>query len=101
MSNFSRYPHVKNLIEHYAGEINRPEILIFLRNGLKSESDAESFSRFIWEMLDQMSEDEENKVTVLGSTDNSSMIPDIEYEVSLYLSNSGFEEIWDRICDKN
>lgn len=51
-------------------------------------------------MLDAMSDDIENKVEVLGGTDNSSMIPDIDYEVSLYLSEAGYEEIWDRIADE-
>jgi len=101
MSEFSRYPHVKKLIEYYSEDMNRAEAAELLESGVKTTEEAEIFSRFIWAMLDQMSTDEENNKRVLGSTDNSSMIPDIDYEVSLFLSNSGFEAVWDKVCDEN
>jgi len=96
---FSRYPHVKSLIEHYSSELNKPQIALILKSGITSESEAEVFAIFIWEMLDQMAKDTKNRVEVLGGIDNSGMIPDIDYEVSLYLSEAGFEEVWDRVCD--
>lgn len=101
MIEFSRYPHVKNLIEYYLKTLNRPDISVLMQEGVSSEDDAKKFSKFIWEMLDQMATDIENKTAVLGNVDNSSMIPDIDYEVSLYLAESGFEEIWNRVCDEN
>jgi hypothetical protein len=37
---------------------------------------------------------------VLGSTDNTDTMPDIDYEVSLFLANFGYAEIWNQICDE-
>ena len=97
---FKRYPHVEHLIRYYAQALSVDEIISILNLGVGSSAEAETFSRFIWKMLDAMSDDIESKVEVLGGTDNSSMIPDIDYEVSLYLSEAGYEEIWDRIADE-
>lgn len=101
MINFRRYPHVKSLIEHYSKALNEADILELLNSEILTEIQAEQFSIFIWRMLDQMAIDIENEKLVLGSIDNSSMIPDIDYEVSLYLAEKGFDQIWERVCDEN
>ncbi len=101
MIKFTRYPHVRSLIIHYAQELDASDILKFMESDVNSELDAENFSKFIWKMLDQMAIDIKAKKVVLGNIDNSSMIPDIDYEVSLYLAERGFENIWDDICDQN
>jgi hypothetical protein len=101
MIEFSRYPHVGTLISHYANQLNEIKTLELIKAGISSKDDAEHFSRFIWRMLDQMAIDIEQKKEVIGNIDNSSMIPDIDYEVSLYLADRGFGAIWDDICDEN
>lgn len=99
MIQFKRYPHVKDLITHYANDMNKPSILLMLAQGVSSEQEATDFAQFIWQMVGQMGIDSENGVSVLGRTDNTDTIPDIDYEISLYLANLGHEEIWNKICD--
>ena len=101
MIEFLRYPHVGTLILHYANQLNETAILEIINFGVSSKNEAEDFSRFIWRMLDQMAIDIEQNKEVLGNVDNSSMIPDIDYEVSLYLADRGFGPIWDDVCDEN
>lgn len=101
MIEFSRYPHVGTLISYYANRLNETAILEIIKLGVSSKGDAEYFSRFIWRMLDEMAIDIEQKKEVLGNIDNSSMVPDIDYEVSLYLADRGFGAIWDDVCDEN
>ncbi len=101
MIKFNRYPHVGAIIEYYAKELNRNEIEELLKTDITTEEEALLFSKFILFMIDHIAEDMQNEVSVIGSKDNTSMIPDIDYEVSLYLSNHGLEEVWDKICDEN
>ncbi|GAA6167878.1 hypothetical protein [Sessilibacter corallicola] len=100
MIEFKRYPHVKEIIEYYARKLDKSQVISFLESGIKSEKEAHQFSKFILLMIDSMAKDMQNNVSVLGSVDNTSMIPDIDYEVSLYLSNIGMEDIWDQVCDE-
>jgi len=99
MIQFNRYPHVKDLITHYANYMNEPSILLMLEQGVKGEQEATVFAQFVWQMVGQMGIDSENGVSVLGRTDNTDTIPDIDYEISLHLANLGYEEIWNKICD--
>lgn len=101
MIEFSRYPHVTSLILHYAYQLNDQWIIELINSEISSKHQAEYFSKFIWRMLDQMAIDIKQQREVLGNIDNSTMIPDIDYEVSLYLADRGFGEIWDRACDDN
>lgn len=100
MIEFSRYPHGATLILHYANQLNEAAILEIINLGVSSKDQAEDFSRFIWRMLDQMAIDIKQNKEVLGNVDNSSMIPDIDYEVSLYLADRGFGTVWDDVCDQ-
>jgi hypothetical protein len=97
---FNRYPHVGTIIEHYAKELNNNQMLDLLKTEISSEDGAFMYGRFILTMVDHIARDMQNDVSVLGSKDNTSMIPDIDYEVSLYLANRGFEEVWDNVCDE-
>ena len=99
MIQFKRYPHVKNLIIHYANELNEPSILLMLEQGIKSEQEATKFAQFIWQMVGQMGTGSEEGVSVFGRSDNTDTVPDIDYEISLYLANLGYAKIWDKICD--
>lgn len=100
MIQFKRYPHVKDLITYYATSINEPSVLLMLEQGIQNEQEAITFAQFIWQMVGQMGTDSENGINVLGRTDNTDTVPDIDYEISLYLANFGYAEIWDRICDE-
>lgn len=100
MIEFSRYPHVKELILHYSTVLSRRPIVELLERGINSEQDAEVFSKFVWEMVGQMNEDEENGVEVLGCVDNSEMIPDISYEVTKIMRKFGFYGVWEKISSE-
>lgn len=101
MIEFKRYPHVVSIIGYYSKEMGEKKIESLMKFGVKNEFEAEFLSRFIWKMIDQMAHDIENKKPVLGCVDNSDIIPDIDYEISLYLSEQGYEDVWDRVCDEN
>ncbi|HSC67810.1 MAG TPA: hypothetical protein VLC79_08980 [Cellvibrio sp.] len=100
MTHFKRYPHVKDLILHYATATNERKIALMLEQGISSENDAILFAQFIWKMVEQIGADSESGTKVLGSTDNTDTMPDIDYEVSSFLANFGYAEIWDKICDE-
>lgn len=100
MIHFNRYPHVKDLIVHYATNMNETNVLSIIEHGVRSEHEATLFSQFVWKMVDQIGADSESGTKVLGSTDNTDTIPDIDYEVSLFLANFGHAEIWDKTCDE-
>lgn len=100
MIRYSRYPHIKDLMEYYISALNRSDIESILLNGIKNENDAENLSKFIWQLLDQMSKDSNNEIETLGRTDNSDMIPDLEYEITLYIDEYGYINVWDRVSDE-
>ena len=97
---FKRYPHVLDLIEHYVGPIGNQDILSIIQRDSISKEDAYNFGRFIISMIEAMADDIEKKVVVLGRVDNTDSIPDIDYEVSLFLANRGWGGVWDEICDE-
>lgn len=45
-----------------------------------------------------MAEDMQENTLVLGSTNHTSMIPDIDYEISLYLAHKVMEDVWEKVC---
>ena len=96
-----RYSHVRDLVSHYANKISDDVVLSILDNGLHSESEAEHLSYFIWTMLDEMAKDRQEKNIVMGGTDNTSMAPDISYEMNVLMDESGFSSIWERISDES
>jgi len=71
-----------------------------LEHGLSSESDAEHFSHFIWKMIDEMAKDRKEGNVVLGGTNNTSMLPDVSYEMDILMEESGYSTIWEGISDK-
>ncbi len=100
MISFNKYPHVRDLLLHYADDLNNNKVDEILDNGISCADDAEVLSRFIWAMADRMSEDSNADITVLGRTDNSDMLPDVEYEITLHIENAGHSAIWDRVSDE-
>jgi hypothetical protein len=82
MIKFIRYSHVNDLIDYYSKSLNRSDIQKIIDVGILSIQDAEVFSRFIWDMVEQMNNDEENEIEVMGSLDNTEMLPDNSYEIT-------------------
>lgn len=95
-----RYPHVRDLVQHYANRKNDTKVLNIVNNGLSSEEDARHLGHFIWNMLDSMAEDREQGIVVLGGTDNTQMAPDISYEMDALMHASGYGKIWEDISDE-
>lgn len=100
MIHFKRYEHVNDLIQYYIEKLSRDDINLLKSNGIKSNTEAELFSKFIWDMVEHINEDEENGVSVLGCTDNTDTLPDISYEVSKYMKDSGFYNVWLKVSDE-
>ena len=100
MIEFKRYLHVAEIIKHYASSLNDKKALSLIESGIHSRDDAYVFSKFILHVIYSMASDMQNEISVLGSVDNTSMIPDIDYEVSLYLAHKGMDDIWDEVCNE-
>jgi len=96
-----RYSHVGDIVSYYANKLSDDIVLSILESGLHSESEAEHLSYFIWTMLDEMAKDRQEKNIVLGGTDNTSMAPDISYEMNVLMEESGFSSIWERVSDES
>ncbi len=99
MIKFDRYPHINDLFSHYIHQIGDAEISHIFNAGVLTEEDAKKLSKFVWKMVEQMNADEENDVSVLGSTDNSEMFPDLNYEISVYMKKVGFYSVWEKISE--
>jgi secreted protein with Ig-like and vWFA domain len=95
-----RYPHVRDLVSYYANKLSDDLVLSILESGVNSENEAEHLSHFIWKMLDEMARDREEGNIVLGGIDNTSMAPDISYEMDALMEKSGFGPIWEKISDE-
>lgn len=100
MIEFKRYPHVGELLSYYANALENEDAIILLKNGVKSKEEAYILSRFVIAAIDRMAYDVQENNSVLGSVDNTNMIPDIDYEISLYLANKGMEDVWDQVCNE-
>jgi len=100
MINFKRYKHVNDLIAHYIIKMDRDDIKTLISSEIKNSLDAEVFSKFIWDMVEQINEDEESGVIVLGSSDNTEMLPDISYEVTKYMKDTGHYNVWSKVSSE-
>ncbi len=94
-----RYPHVRELVKHYAIELEDSLTISILDNGLNNEDEAKHLSLFIWRMIDKMAKDRDNNKLVLGGTNNTSMLPDVSYEMDNFMEEAGFSKIWEEISD--
>lgn len=99
MIEFKRYAHIDSLLRHYAEKLNNKEAIKILDSGVSDADSAELFSKFVWQVVDVMHDDEENQIEVLGSTNNIEMIPDLEYEISNYMRSVGFFSVWQKVSE--
>ena len=72
---------------------------MLLESGIENPNDARIFSEFMWLVAGQINEDIENKIEVLGSTDNSEMIPDLCYEITKYMKQVGYYRVWEEVSN--
>jgi hypothetical protein len=93
-----RYPHVMDLLIHYAK--NDPHIELLLAQGISSVDDALALSEFIWTMPAQMAADTDALKPILGGIDNTEMLPDVLYEIRLNLTRLGHGKIWEHVCER-
>ena len=100
MIEFKRYPHAKDFNEYYANDLTNQKIIELINAGINNPDDAEVFCQFIWDMADKLASDCDAGKEVLGQIDNSDVLPDIHYEVTLYLHNLGFMDVWNSVRDK-
>jgi len=98
---FNRYPHVRALVLHYAKALKNDDVLALMDSSVESSESAALLSTFVWNMIDQMALDTESEVVVMGRTDNLDLIPDVDYEIGIYLNDQGFGAVWDDVCDKS
>jgi len=101
MIKFERYQHIHDLFQHYLDETGNKAVASFLQSGVKSSEEAEAFSEFVWDIVERINRDEEEGKVVLGSTDNTEMLPDLNYEVSKYLRSVGFYSVWERVSERH
>jgi hypothetical protein len=94
-----RYPHVIELVKHYAQQMADETTLSVLINGIRSEQEAKDFSLFIWRMVDRIHLDMESSVEVLGNLDNRSMLRDLSYEMDVFMEGSGYLETWEQVSE--
>lgn len=100
MVKFNRYPHVEDIMIHYLSQFEREDIVLLLSQGLNSTTDAEVFANFVWDVVEAINDDEENNVSVLGSSDNTEMLPDISYEVTKLMKDNGFYQVWQKVSSE-
>jgi len=97
MIHFERYPHVGDLLKFYAKRKNREEVLNILSSEIHNETEAETISSFAWEVAGFINEDNENGIVVLDSDDNTEIIPDLSYEITKLMKNTGYYHIWQMV----
>lgn len=100
MIEFKRYPHVKDFIEYYANDLANHKIVELINTGINNCEDAKVFCKFIWDMADKMASDCDAGKEVHGQVENSDVLPDIHYEVTLYLHKLGFMDVWNNVSDQ-
>lgn len=101
MIRFERYQHINDLFQHYLNEAGNQAVASLMKTGITSSEEAEAFSEFVWDMVERINRDEEERVVVLGSADNTEMLPDLNYEVSRYLRSVGFYPVWERVSERH
>jgi hypothetical protein len=101
MIKFERYQHINDLFQHYLDEADNKTVARLMKSGVRSSEEAEAFSEFVWRMVERINRDEEEGKVVLGSTDNTEMFPDLNYEVSKYLRSVGFYSVWERVSERH
>ena len=96
---FDRYTDINDLLQFYLAETPNPEISRIMASDIANEKDAEIFSLFVWDVVDKIHDDEEAERLVLGRQSNTDMLPDLSYEITKYMSKSGFFNVWERVSD--
>ncbi|MES2822947.1 MAG: hypothetical protein V4732_05050 [Pseudomonadota bacterium] len=96
---FDRYTHINDLIQFYLSESPNKNIERIIESGVTNTTDTELFSKFIWQLVENIHRAEEIAREVLGRTDNSDLLPDLSYEITKYMRKAGFYSVWERISN--
>ena len=51
-------------------------------------------------MIEEMRNDREQNNMVLGGIDNTTILPDVSYEMDAFMTDAGYSELWERISDE-
>jgi len=100
MIQFEKSPHVGDLLEFYAKLKAREDVLNILSSEIHNEAEAETISSFAWEVAGFINEDNENGIIVPDSDDNTEIIPDLSYEMTKLMKNTGYYHIWKIVSDR-
>lgn len=91
----------KQILLHYADELNKNRIEALLNEGLKSPTDAEELARFFWKVVDQSAADHEKGITVIGFASLESWCEDIMQSLRSHFASTGYMKIWENESDKS
>ncbi len=92
----------KQVALHYAKTLGNQWIYTLIDNNqsIADSNQARGLSLFYWAMLDQSALDKENGVIVLDESDMQYWMERLLNIISGYLSNNGYQEIWDKVSDE-
>ncbi|GLS26024.1 hypothetical protein [Marinibactrum halimedae] len=87
---------------HYANQFNEVEVIEIIKNNrsVDSKKTAIKLAKFYWDMLDASIDDYEKKKEVLGEIGLQYWMERLLNIISGYLSNSGYEEEWEKVSDE-
>lgn len=87
---------------HYAEKLHANSLIpiIECKASVTSREEAATLSRFFWMMLEASAEDRDKGIEVLGETDLQHWMGRSMNVISGYLSNIGYDEVWDQVSDE-
>ena len=87
---------------HYAKQFGDKHLEEIVSNNVlvSSKEDAIALSKFFWDMLEASADDRDNGVEVLGELDLQHWMERSMNIFSGYLSSTGYEDEWQKVCDE-
>ena len=87
---------------HYAAKLNADTLIpiIECKTSVTSREEAVTLSRFFCMMLEAASDDRDKGIEVLGEADLQHWMGRSMNVISGYLSNIGYDEVWDQVSDE-
>ncbi len=89
------------VIRHYASILNNDAVLNIINSGeLKNNQEAEVISEFFWAMVNKSIENEESGIELPWPECAEYWNEKMLNSLSGCLERAGYEEVWDRVSDK-
>lgn len=87
---------------HYAEKLHADSLIpiIECKASVTSREEAATLSRFFWMMLEAAAEDRDKGIEALRETDLQHWMERSMNVISGYLSNIGYDEVWDQVSDE-